>query len=78
LFAILVSEIGRADTDETRAEVKPRDRGDGSGTTFVKLLVLGGSLIAMYAAFERLGWIDKEDEAQHTDGPKCRPRDPAP
>ena len=73
---ILVSEISSADTDETRSEVKPRDRGDGSGTTFVKFLVLGGILVAVYAAFEWLRWIDDDDKSDNPDHPNRNPRRP--
>jgi hypothetical protein len=30
----------------------------------VKFLVLGGILVAMYAAFKRLGWLDNDDRPE--------------
>jgi len=76
---VSIREIASANEDETRPEIRLRDdHGDSSGVTFVKFLVLGGILVAMYAAFKWFGWLDDDDDAQDTDRPKRSPRDPSP
>ena len=76
---ILISEIGSTSKNETRSEIRLDDHhGDSSGVTFVKALILGGILVAMYTAFKRLGWLDKDDDEEETDHPKGPPRDPSP
>lgn len=76
---ILIGEIGSTSKNETRSEIRLDDHhGDSSGVTFVKALILGGILVAMYTAFKRLGWLDKDDDEEETDHPKGPPRDPSP